>query len=284
MEFLSCFLLCLALSTNCLGTAISTSPAIDIEVGENGSSFARRNADQLKIDRHPTRLNFYEIRFPVRAKGSATLNSGTRKSVIENILSITGTEDMDFKDEGLSEFSINCAISATELISHDDARMKFFSMLQDLTRAGWKTTIPRGAPRLLGKDMTNYLLRSRQEVTLDSSYLPSLDEWMRLPSLTGWEFYANHTYLTVAFTREHTLTDPRKLGAYLVSFELKNEAEEFRGHVGGSGRNRWKEILPKELTKLAQERGKKETELRRQGAKIDETYVDPPIPDLSKKQ
>ena len=262
---------------------MSKQTAVEIQVGEMGSSFASRNADRLKIDRQPAGLNFYEIRFPGQTKGSATVNSGTRKFVIENILSITGTEDLDFKDEGLSEFSINCAISATELISHDNARMRFFSMLQDLTRAGWKTTIPRGAPRLLGKEMTNYLLRSRQEVTLDSSYIPSLDEWMRLPSLTGWEFYANHAYLTVTFTREHTLTDPEKLGAYLVSFELKNEAEEFRGHVGGSGRNRWKEILPKELTKLAQERVKKETELRQHGTKIDETYVDPPIPDLSKQ-
>lgn len=106
---------------------------------------------------------------------------------------------------------------------------------------------------------------------------------MRMKNLTGWEFYANHTYLNVTFTREHTLTDPTRPGAYLVSFELKNEAEEFRGHVGGSDRNRWKEVLPKELKELAQERLKKETELRLQGAKIDETYVDPPIPDLSTK-
>lgn len=283
MEFLSCFLLYFVLSTNCLGAALSTRPAVEIEVGENGSSFASTNADRLKINRQPAGLNFYEIRFPRRERGTATLNSGAQKFIIENVLSITGTEDMDFKDEGISEFSIISAITESDLISHDEARVKFFGMLQGLTRAGWKTTIPLDAPRLRGEEMMRYGLRGKNQATLDPSYVPSLDEWMRMNSLTGWEFYANHTYLNVTFTREHTLTDSTRPGAYIVSVDLKNEAEEFRRHVDGRDRNRWKEVLPKQLKELVHERERKETELRLQGVKIDNTYVDPPIPDLTKK-
>lgn len=169
MKILTSFLLYFFLSQNCLGVATSKQPAVEIQVGEMGSSFAGRNADILKINRQPAGLNFYKIRFPARVKGSATLNSGTRKFVIENIFSITGTEDLEFKDEGLSEFSINCSITEADLISHDEARSKFFSMLQDLLRSGWKTTIPLGAPRLRGKEMTQYLLRSKHDATLDTS-------------------------------------------------------------------------------------------------------------------
>lgn len=262
---------------------MSIQPAIEIQVGEMGTSFASKNATRLKIDQQPAGLNFYKIRFSNASRGSARLNSGAGKFLIENVISVTGTEDLDFKEEGLSEFSINAAITESDLISPDEARVKFFGMLQGLLHAGWKTTIPLDSPRLRGKEMTQYRLRGKNHSTLDPSYVPSLDEWMRMKNLTGWEFYANHTYLSVTFTRERTLTDPTKPGAYLVSFELKNEAEKFRGHVGGSDRNRWKEVLPKELKELAQERVKKENELRLQGAKIDEAYVDPPIPDLSEK-
>ena len=131
--------------------------------------------------------------------------------------------------------------------------------------------------------MTNYLLRTKHRTTLDPSYVPSLDEWMQMESLTSWKFYANHIYMTVTFTREHTLKDPTKPGAYLLSYELKNEPEQFRAHVDASQRNRWKELLPTELSELAQLCASKETELRLKGTTIDDSYVDPPIPDISKK-
>jgi hypothetical protein len=183
----------------------------------------------------------------------------------------------------LLQFEINSAITESDLISHDEARLKFFYILQNLARAGWKTTIPLSMARLRGKQMTKYLLVSKRRTTLDPSYVPTLAEWMQMESLTTWKFYAAHMYLTVSFTREHTLTDPSKLGAYLLSFEIKNENEQFRRHVDGSDRNRWKEVLPVALREMAAHRAKMEAELRLKGIAIDESYIDPPVPDLSKQ-
>lgn len=101
-------------------------------------------------------------------------------------------------------------------------------------------------------------------------------------SLTRWKFYANHVYLTVSFTREPTLTDAKKLGAYLLSFEFISEAEQFRRYVESLDRMRWKEIVPVKLRELAAERAKLESELRSKGFAVDESYIDPPVPDLTK--
>jgi hypothetical protein len=102
-------------------------------------------------------------------------------------------------------------------------------------------------------------------------------------TLTTWAFYADHVFLTVQITREHTLTDPLKPGVYLLSTSLQNEAEHFRGYIDGLERPRWKQLLRAQVEKLAQIRDKKEAAFRLKGVAIDESYVDPPLPDLSKK-
>jgi hypothetical protein len=276
------YLFILLMAAHNIGHAMSTQQPIEVKIGESGSYFAGKNSPRLKVDRQPAGLNFYTIDFRTSDLGAVTLAVGSTNTAIDNVMSITGTEDLDFKDEGISEFHINTAITEANLISHDEARLKFANILRNILRAGWTPTIPRSKPRLRGKAMTEYLLRSVKYTTLDASYVPSFDEWMSLPSLTQWAFYNNHTYLNVTFTREHTLTDPRKPGAYLLTFEIKSEAEHFRRYVHGSNRSRWTEFLRKELNILSESRARTEAELRKRGIMIDETYEDPPVPSMNK--
>lgn len=258
---------------------MSDNTAVEIRINESGNSFLQRNRGRLHLDRQPAGLNFYEIRYPEDKRGDAIIDFGAGRLPVARVISITGTEDMSFPDEGLSEFSINAEIVDTELVSHDTARAKICSILQNITASGWRPTIPLDMARLTGKALTHYFLRTNERTTLDPSYLPSLEEWMKLPNRTRWEFYANHSYLGVQFMREHTLTDPAKPGAYLLSFDLMSETEHFRRHAGGGARQRWKEVVPKELKVLAKARAEMEAGLRQEGIKIDEQYVDPPVPD-----
>lgn len=257
---------------------MSKDTAVEIRVNESGKSFLERNTRRLHVDRQPAGLNFYEIRYPEGSRGNAFINFTAGQLSVERVISITGTEDMDFPDEGLSEFNINTEIVDSDLVSHDTARKKIYSILQNIADSGWKATIPLGMARLRGKSLTQYLLRTNAHTTLDNSYIPTLDEWMKLPNRTRWGFYANHSYLEVSFTREHTMTDPAKPGAYLLSFDLKSEDEHFRRNVEGSDRKRWRELVPKELKKLANARAAMEAELQQKGIAIDNEYVDPPLP------
>jgi hypothetical protein len=262
--------------------AMSKEPTVEIQLGETGASFSKRNSTFLKIDRQPAGLNFYQIKFRSGSKGRVIVKFDDRKFSIENVLNVTGTEDLDFREEGLLQFEINSGLTGSDLIAHDEARLRFFSILQNIERSGWKTTIPLSMARLRGREMTRFLLTSKRRTTLDPSYVPTLEEWMQMRSLTSWKFYTKHMYLTVSFTREHTLTDPSKPGAYLLSFELRNESEQFRRHVDGLDRNRWREVLPVTLRESATSRAKMEQELRSKGIAIDENYTDPPVPDLGK--
>jgi hypothetical protein len=210
--------------------------------------------------------------------GAVTIKKGSLGFGIENVLSVTSTEDMDFPNEGILEIRINSAITKDDTINHDDARLKTFAYLQKINKLGWKSTVPPSMARLRGKEMSNYLLTGKQ-TTLDPGYVPSLSEWMQYDTLTTWAFYADHIYLTVQITREHTLTDPLKPGAYMLSTSLQNESEHFRGYVDGLERAQWRELLPGRVEKLKELRSQKESVFRLKGAAIDESYIDPPLPE-----
>ena len=275
-------LLCLnlVLLTGCQDNVKKEAPMSSnavIHLGEQGEAFAKRYPSQINIDRQHS-VSFYSIDWNAPKKGIVTFEHGKHTFTVENALGIMGTQELAFPEEGLSELNITTGITGPNGIAHDEARQQMFTVLQRILQAGWKVFIQRDDPRLRGKDALDYVLTTSSASSLDATYLPTFEEWMRIESMTSWFFYADHVYLEVNFTREHTLTAPTKPGAYLISFNLKNEAEHFRGYVGPDNRKRWKELLPAELTKLVPMRAEAEAKMRAKGVQIDDTYQDPPVP------
>lgn len=259
--------------------ANTMSQQITIKIGEQGSSFLKRYPALVKVEHQPVGMDFYEIDWNASPHGVVTIEHDKNSFVIDDVLGISAGQDLGtLASEGLSEIDIKGGITSSDLIAHDEARSKTYALLQSLVEKGWQPITPMSDPRLKGKARFDYVLGTDQFIGLDPSYTPTLDEWMHIESNTYWRFYANHVYLTVRFTRERTLTDPAKLGAYLLSFNVKTELEEFRGYVKPEDRQHWKELLPAVLTKFAATRAQKETELKAKGIAIDETYRDPPVP------
>lgn len=257
---------------------------VTLIIGEQGDSLFKRYPNILRIDRQPAGLDFYQIDWDKRPRGIVTVAHGKHSFMIEDVLGIMGVYNHDTSSEGITDFEIKSGMSEPppSLIPHDQARLKTYAILQNILHAGWQPFIWRDEPRLKGKIRQDYVLHDQSADGLDPNYLPTFDEWMKIKSRTNWLFYVEQMYLTVSFTREHTMTDPSKPGAYLLNFILKSEAEHYRGYVGVGSVNRakWKELLPASLAKLPPIRAKVEAELRAKGIKIDEDYQDPPVPDL----
>ena len=249
-----------------------------VHLGEQGEAFAKRYPGQVRINRQPAGLDFYRIDWNAPAKGVVIFEHGKHTFTVENALDVSGYQNIDFPKEGMPELDITVGITGPNGIAHDEARQQMFAVLQRILQAGWKVFIQRDDPRLRGKDALNYVLTTSSASSLDATYLPTFEEWMRIESMTNWFFYADHIYLKVSFTREHTLIDPTKPGAYLIDFNFQNEAEHFRGYVGSDNRKRWKELLPAELAKLVPMRAEAEAKMRAKGVQIDDTYQDPPVP------
>lgn len=250
-----------------------------IRLGEAGSDFYRRYPQKVSLKRQPAGVDFYNVRWNSPPYGTVKLDLNSHPITVHNVLSVQTAQELGaLSSEGLYEFTINAGVSEAELIPHDEARLKTHAILGDLLRAGWIAVVERSEPRLHGKPRFDYTMSTDSTNGLDPAYLPTLDEWMEIENRTPWSFHAPGAYLEVSFTRERTLLDTQKPGAYMLTFSIKSEAENFRSYVGSEDRLRWRTVLPEVLKALAEARKKKEDDLVARGIRIDTMYGDPTIP------
>lgn len=251
---------------------------IHIAINEHGEELKNRHPNMVRVTHQPVGVSFYKIDWDEKDKGIVLIKSNKLSFEIDNVLGFTGNENDDLENEGMSQLNIISGITGPNGISHEDARVKFLEIISKLRNIGWQSTIPFSAPRFKGKDMLTYLFNFQRPTTLDASYLPSLDEWMRLPDLTTWEFYGDRTFLRVNFVRDSNKLDPKKPGAYVINFALESDINYYKGFAPPLQRDAWREILPSELKKAESRRKAIEKELVQKGLRVDETYQDPPIP------
>lgn len=252
-----------------------------IKLGEAGPAFAKRHTGKVNFTHQPAGVDFYSARWGPPNLGIVKIDRGSYSLTLPHVLSVQAAQELgQLAEEGLYEFTVNTGINEPELIAHDEARLKTYEILSTILQSGWKPFIELSEPRLSGKVRYDYTLNTVSVNGLDPRYLPTLDEWMRMESRTPWSFYAPGAYLEVSFTRESSLTDPGKPGSYMLTFNVKTEAEYLRAYVDSDDRAQWKKMLPQILSKLALSRQKKEAELRGKGVPIDEVYQDPVLSSL----
>ena len=126
---------------------------IAIKIGESGSRFLRRHhlPEKGHINKQPAGLNFYKHRWSTKSPGRITVEHGDYSFSIPHVLSVTGTEDVEFMDAGLEQFNFRAGITAPDTVPHDEARQRFMDLLQHLLTLGWKASISYNYPRLMGQ-------------------------------------------------------------------------------------------------------------------------------------
>lgn len=252
--------------------------AITVRLGEQAKSLAARDPSRLKLDAQPAGLDFVRAKWSESGLGTVEIQHDAVRLKLERVMTLDATQDAaSFGEEGITEIDVNMQLMDQDLVAHDDARLRYWSFLQSLKNSGWRSTIERGMPRLSGKDRYAYAMNHSSSIGLDVDYTPTLAEWMRIESQTPWGFWRDGVYLEVSFMREHTLLDPTKPGAYVVTARVRTGREEARSLVEPSDRDRWQETLPGVLTELNHVRAKKEQELGGREGFLLKDYQDPPL-------
>ncbi|WP_156369492.1 hypothetical protein [Duganella sp. Leaf126] len=252
-------------------------PIAILKINEDPRAFLDVNGF-FKVENHPAGINFYTANWNASDHARARLENINHSFSIEHMLGVTATDEPNSPEEGIVKFSINAGISSADVISHEEARQRFVYILKNIRKVGWQRFLDEGDPRLSGRDMLDFILKDSPASSMDPDYEPTFEEWMKIPSRTTWSFYANHVYLSLDFSRDPTLTDPNKPGAYLITFTVNSENNHYKSYVDPKDRKDWKNQLSSKLAILPKMRKEAEAELRTKGVKIDEFYVDPPKP------
>ena len=254
-------------------------PNVSINVGETGNEFMARYPGFAKVTHSTPSVDYYEVNWSSQAPGTVVVERGKRSIRIEHVLGLQAPQELgSIRDEGLNSISIRAGITSPELIAHDRAKNEVYAMLGKFLAEGWQQVIERSEPRLAGEQRMQYTFATSSLNGLDASYVPALADWMRIENGTPWSFYADGLYLDIAFRREPTLVDTNRPGVYLLTFNIKTEAEYFRGFAGPENRATWRTSLQGALEKMSAVRAAKEHELLAKGYAITDSYRDPPAP------
>lgn len=256
------------------------SETVTIKIGELGVDFLKRYPKLINTYQSlPGFAQDYNINWNVRNRGTVKLDHGEHSFTINHVLGLQTFQDLrPTADKGLTMFDLIAGLTNISGTPHDEARLKTYEILHGIAAAGWQQVIERSEPRLQGKTRFEYTLATTNINGLDATYVPTFEEWMRIENRTPYSFYADGLYMEVTLSRSPEHMDPKELGVYQLSFNIKTDTEYFRGFAGPDKRDQWKEVVPGELAKLAKIRTDKEAELRAKGIAIDESYQDPPVP------
>ena len=228
------------------------------------------------IDKQPAGLTFYEQNWESNQKGTVIINDANYGFTIKYVLSSTGTEDVDYPEKGIDYFSINSSLVSDEFVSHDEARVLFMQTLHELLTIGWNPYIEYFSPRLAGQQSIRYAIEDGTYEP-DPSYVPTLDEWMRLGADHSWMFHVEDVFMIVSFRRNPQFMESEGKGVYLINYKLFSREAHAQEHFSGETRDKWQAHWVDEIKISKSHRYQKEVELIKQGYRINTEYVEPKI-------
>lgn len=249
-------------------------PKIEIALGQSGEDLEKKYGSLVKANRKNVGLNFLTIDANRHgASVTAVVKSGSLITSIPNAMSIMATEDRDRK-VGFTDLLITAEVNRDDFVLHPVAHQYVLNLIQSLRKTGWRYNLYATNPRLKGQAAFNQFKQSN----LDPDYQLSFEQWMALQAPLTWEFYADHTYLTLTVDRDISHLDPAKPGAYFISLTFQPIEEAERLQVDEKDRDHWRDTWVKRNLAYRAERNIKEAKLRAQGIPIDTVYKDPPLP------
>ena len=231
------------------------------------------------IERKAVGIDFHEHDWPFDQLGTVRYAQGPYSFERSFVSGVMGTYDRDDPERGIYAWSITAFPMAGETIPHAHARDDLFRFFARLLKVGWRRSISVGDPRLAGAQTMRYFFEQDSAYSLDPTYVPSLEEWMRLNKhLPYWQFWADGSYMTVRVIDEPSLRNPARPGVYMFDIKIRSESSNFEGYFTQvADMERWTELIPAELERMHRLRVADEATLQRRGYVIDTSYEDPPI-------
>lgn len=278
-------ILAIAVSVLCCACKINKEEekmtSLIMNLGKPGSEFLQTNGLEEKshVTMQPAGLNFYKYEWPRHELGDLTVqNTAQNKEVSFKIpltLSVMGTEDAEHSELGIFKIVVNACLSEGEAISHDDARLQFYKILDRLSSDGWQVSHAYDDPRLRAENAFKYYLID-DSYGLPLDYTPTLQQWMDM-ELAFWNLYKDGNFLQLTFRRDRKRLNPNEEGAYLVVFSFRTAEHKLKELFEPKERAAWVDLLPEKIREMRMERERKEQLLTEKGFDIDSSYTDPEV-------
>ncbi|MDF0607229.1 hypothetical protein HZU77_016585, partial [Neisseriaceae bacterium TC5R-5] len=207
---------------------------------------------------------------------------GRHSVTIPSVMGIMGSDDSNYPNDGIDQWNVSVALRTNHRgeTPHEEARKKTYALLKAFTAAGWKHRIRASMARLTGQEAVRYFTDHGVSslISLDPAYVPTPEEWLKLPQPMDWLLYADGVYVTMTLHRETEDGVPTQPGKYYVSLEFQWAVSYWRNASDEKDRanGNWLPQFVEEKPINAQDRIEEEKQIRAEGRyKIDTDYQNP---------
>lgn len=220
-------------------------------------------------------IAFYHLDTVNHPTDKAQFLHGYHSFTVDHVISVLGIEDSRFAAEGMQKLCISTALSPEKTLHHIEAKVRFESLLNAITAAGWERCITPTQPRLSGYDAFLYAQMQDINYSIDAGYTLPLDEWMLLENQSKWLFYAKGLYLSVTLMRENK--EVGMSSGYFITLDILNRASYQRKYQQPyQNELHPHHDLDAEQTLYQQIREQKELEIKNYGEfKLDMNFICP---------
>jgi len=222
---------------------------------------------------------FYTLRWSSNKPANLTISYKDMNLSLENTIYMMLTEESEDTQKGLKTFQLQTGITQADLMTYEEARVKFYAFLQKLLKQGWKRALVYDDPRISGRHAMHYKLTEEDMYYQDPTYEPTLEEWKKLETggMSSSNFWVLHykskVFLEINLGVVPHKTDP-ELASYLMFITMRDGEEEAMGYMKPTDKPKWKELWEERLEKASKNRIKAEDKVKTKGYSIDESYED----------
>ncbi len=225
-------------------------------------------------------LDFYKKHWDIEKPAKIILTYDDTKTLqLPYTIRFRSSADSNRIKKGLSKFQLQTGITKADLMTYEEARVKFYAFLQDLLKQGWERALRYSQPRISDRLAMHYKLTEDDMYYLDPSYEPTLEEWKKLETggMSSSNYWVLH-YKSKVFLRINLGVVPHKtdptLASYLMFITIRDGEEEGMSYTKEREETKWKETHVDDVKRYLTYRKEAETKVKAKGYTIDESYED----------
>jgi len=138
-------------------------------------------------------LNIYKKQWSTKKPAKVIFTYDNKTLELPHTIKFYSSANSNRVKKGLYELELQTGITQADLMTYEEARVKFYAFLQKLLKQGWKRVITYSRPRINGRHAMHYKLTEDDMYYLDPTYEPTLEEWKKLE--TGGKSSSNYWVL-----------------------------------------------------------------------------------------
>lgn len=234
---------------------------------------------QTGVDQQPAGMSFFDLTWEPPHLANIKIDLGENSFVIKNAFSAMGTRiDYAQQNEGIQIIDVTAGLNKEEFVSEEQAYMAYKELFGQLQKAGWEQYFFPSTSRIAKKDNMKSMIEDG--LIIDPYNLLTLTEWSNFfnkkPTVTV-RLYTHGVSLEISIDKTKSENDKKqymlRYSIETINYSTKNSIKDGYKLSG----QELKTAFDERVKYNQKQRARVESQAKKEGFHIDESYQDPDV-------